>query len=863
LIIQTKLMIPSVRSIYISRPQLYKKLDQGLNKRLTFITAPSGYGKTSALSEWVKRMETSAAWVTFDEKDNDSCNFWNHVAASLNSGGNQVNGQRSRFLHKGRSAAPVIAGLLNELNRKQERRIVIWDDFHHIMDSVVMTEINRFIKLLPDHVHLYLAGRCYPSLQLSKFKAANELIEIGKSDLSFTKNETRLFFSVNNDLDLRDDQLSVIHDKMEGWVTGLRLAALSLSLVPNSNEAIRKLTGRSKDFINYYFDEIMSCLDAGLQRFLYRTSILEEINSELCICVSEMPEFGDILPKLEQLNIFITASNSTPDWYRYHFMFRQFLQFQLRQNEPEAFGKLHYRAGCWMEHNGQPLQALHHFLEAGAYERMASLLGQVLFSPTGQGKINLRFWLERIPPKFLFHQPNLYILNIMYKAIDGELEESKRIAEHLRSRLKEPDTGQDGMQSGIWQSGLLLIGSIHAYKDRDYMRSVECWYKYIQLDPKEELFAGLEIPSHSIISLKDLHGHIGSLKGAEVLLRRYLDAGFTSGLGVFSTEITFTYISLLYEWNQLDQAERYTLQVLTKAEAAGHMFTAVRAKLIIAAIGIARGKDGLELRSSILHLQKSLAKLEGDDFTKKAGIIIMAFWIRLNNLDKAEEWLLTNTLSVTDEIVSEELISYQMYALLLLEQGKQEEAAELARKVYEYARIEGERTGLIRSLLLCSLVLYKTGNIVHCLNLLEEALYQAEVECYVRLFIDYGSSITEMLILYLQSRQNHHREVNRKVSLFYVKRLLQQSKGQSARAEQFSEELAEKLYEDERGRQFLTIKEQEVLQLIHEGLSNKLISKRMMISQATVKTHVNNMYKKLGVANRVLAVEKAKQAGLL
>lgn len=157
------------------------------------------------------------AWVTLDKRDNHPHSFWTHVAASLQPNSLFRRGQLSRLLDKHGKLPWAVADLLNELNLKQEQTVLIWDDFNYMTDSEVIADVNQFIKLLPDHVHLYLASRFYPSLQLAKLKAADELIEIDKTDLRFSPSETKLFFCVYHDLDLRNTQLFYIHDKMEGW----------------------------------------------------------------------------------------------------------------------------------------------------------------------------------------------------------------------------------------------------------------------------------------------------------------------------------------------------------------------------------------------------------------------------------------------------------------------------------------------------------------------------------------------------------------------------------------------------------------------------------------------------------------------
>lgn len=859
MIIQTKLKIPSNSNAFIPRPKLYKTLNQGLSKRITFVIAPSGYGKTSILSDWVKRTETFVAWVSLDERDNHPHSFWTHVAASLQPNSLFRRGQLSRLLDKHGKLPWAVADLLNELSVKQEQTVLVWDDFNHITDADVMADVNQFVRLLPEHVHLYLASQTYPSLQLAKMKAADELIEVDKSDLQFSPSETKLFFSIYHDLDLRNEQIFHIHEQLQGWAAGLRLAAISMLEHSDSSEPWTRITGRSKDFAAYFFDEIMSCLSERQRQLLYCSSVLEEMNAELCVYVSDLSDGEDLRTLFEQGKLLIAAIEGTQEWFRYHPLFRQFLQFQLKQKNPGSVVQLYTRAGSWMEQSGKPLQALHYYLCAEAYESMTRLLAGILFQIESLDKPDIRYWFEHIPLKFLFSQPRLYLLYIVINLVDGKLEESRRYCDRLRQRLAEDSGEQSEEHSKIWQAGLLLIETVYAYKTKDFRKSIDHWQQYLQADPEEKLFEGVLIPSDSIISLQDLLTHIGSLNGAEVLLKRFMEAGAEGKCGVLSMEINISYIGLLYEWNQLEQAEQHARQLLHHAQRCGSQQASARARLVLAAIELAQsGEKGQQIIRDVQQLQRESEPLENLELNKNVALLMTDFWIRVGEPDKAEEWLLDNTVHIAEDIPAEQFAVYRIYVRLLAMQGKQEEAMEWAHTIVERSRAVHNTLCLTRSLALLGLILYQGGELSAALNFLEEALHLGEAEGCVRSFVDYDAPMVELLRVYLKSRQSHYRTVIHKVSLMYVKRLVHQAKVKLSISRPLEE-----LTSSEAEASLLTVKEQEVLRLIHEGLSNKLIAQKMNISMATVKTHVNNMYKKLEVSNRVLAVEKARQKGLL
>lgn len=256
--IETKLHIPQTVGTLINRSHLIKQLNDDLNKKLTLIIAPAGYGKSTLLSEWTKSLHMNTSWVSLDANDNEPVRFWTHLIKSLN----QSYPLFSKIDEQERLDAndpSLVTKLVNRLNRLPEKIMMIWDDFHSVTNEKILTEISYLLERLPSTVHICIASRNYPDLPLSRIRVHNGISELNIEDLQFNQQEIIDFFKYCTNLSISHSDMLTIVEKTEGWVTGVRLIALALKNDKNGSAQkwINEMTGEHY-FISDYF--LKKCL---------------------------------------------------------------------------------------------------------------------------------------------------------------------------------------------------------------------------------------------------------------------------------------------------------------------------------------------------------------------------------------------------------------------------------------------------------------------------------------------------------------------------------------------------------------------------------------------------------------------------
>lgn len=284
MIVGTKLHIPRVRKSLVSRPRLMRKLNEGMDYKLTLISAQAGYGKTTALSEWIRHCDMQVAWVSLDMQDNDWAQFWSYVTASIQESCPKFGSTVQPLLINGPSMTlePAIVALLNELNNLTNELIIILDDYHVIETPTIHQSMAYLLEHLPPHIHLYIVSRTDLTIPTTRLLAKGELHRIIMQDLRFQLDEGFEFFRDTTDLRLTKDQITELYDQTEGWISGLQLAAISLKRSDNIAVSIQQFRGQQQHISDYLLEEVFHHLPDSVRTFLLETSILNRMNHSLC-----------------------------------------------------------------------------------------------------------------------------------------------------------------------------------------------------------------------------------------------------------------------------------------------------------------------------------------------------------------------------------------------------------------------------------------------------------------------------------------------------------------------------------------------------------------------------------------------------
>ena len=852
MIIPTKLHIPHARSEMVERSRLIRRLHEGLERTLTLITAPAGYGKTTLLGEWAKTLENPVAWVSLDQGDNDRMRFWGHTIAALKQADPSFD-QQDVLRHATRHAAEdpsdvsLIAALVNGLHRISHTIVLVWDDFHHIKETSILQCVTYLLERLPLHVHLYFASRNYPSLPLSRLRAENRLIWLDASDLRFVPDETTEFFAKCGGIQLSNEDVATVQKKTEGWAVAMRLAVLSLHEHADPVSLIRKMAGTERDISDYFFDEVLARQSATMQKFLLYTSILDRMKGELCQAVTGIAESHAFLQQLDKESLFLVALDERREWYRYHHLFRQFLTAQLKIREPKQWKTYHMAAGKWLKENGYPHEAVDHYLAAACYEQALSLVEEMTPELMDKEWTTLCTWLSAIPDSLLFTRPMMLLTKLASQYMSGHVEAATDGYWRTIRRLDEDTDPLPPEEAKTLHAGLAFLAAFRSFMDRDYEYAVQFSKEYVEKHPKGDFFIGFGSDGDGYHPVWDIYVSDDSLRLAEQVLPPLLSIWSETRNVLFVAHLYIDLGKMHYERNRLVDAEKVMRQAYDIGRLYDNRSLATIAALWLARIAAVQGDE--ETSNHILReLAQQTSKKPNPHLSGKiAWFRAMQGWMH-GEEKPVKRWLRKCGLRFHDEIPVSMIKEYDLLVSVLAEQGKFEEAAPLIERLLFMARETGRQSDRIRLLVRKGRLLSLQGKVAECMDVLEEALALAWPEGYIRTFVDEGAPVGQLLDHYIRLRQNQHHRPSHKVPLSYVKRL-----------RRLIPQVERKAGTPHEGTVVvLTAREQSVLRLMETGMSNKEIALKLNVSLATVKTHINNIYGKLQSKNRLQALERAR-----
>ncbi|MGF7047669.1 LuxR family maltose regulon positive regulatory protein [Paenibacillus sp. DS2015] len=851
MIVGTKLYIPHVRNSLVPRPRLIRKLNEGMETKLTLVSAQAGYGKTTALSEWVKQCTALVAWVSLEKQDNDLIRFWSYITASIQE---RVPGYGQTIfplLEKGPSVywEPVITAVLNELHGLTNELVIILDDFHTIELSAIHDSCIYLIDHLPSHIHLYIVSRTDVVIPTARLLAKGELHRISMLDLQFQLDEGLVFFRDTTDLMLTNEQVTELFYQTEGWVSGLQLAAISLKRSDNITESIHQFSGQHHYISDYLLEEVLHHQPESLRAFLLETSILSRLNRSLCQAVTGQTNAQEQLEMLEQLNLFIIPLDDHRNWYRYHHLFSEFLERILSATDPEKWVQSHIRAAHWLEEQGFDEEAVEHFLEAKQYADVVRLIEKNLQTLMQSKSEALNRWVSVLPENSFAEKPMIEMFYISILLGVGEWEVAFRrvkLAELWFHALQEKLTEAEWSQV---MGNIYFFCAVTSYLQKDLVGTSEYFELVERYMPAGSSFQTMGRNRYQGYDSFDDHlAVISDLHAADAFLVKWIRTWEKKKVYPFLGSLYASYSKLLYEWNRLEEAEFYVNQAMGRKDIVPFARIVIHITFSASRIQQAKGKPS---RASELLSQLKL-QIDSPDyelFMLKIEAEQACLSLQQGSLEYAQDWLQRCGMVHTDEVSLSRVAEHLIFARVLAESGRLEEALYLLERLDHLLWKEDRLRDRIKVLILQSLTMQRAGRTEAAIVQLETALQLAEPEGYIRSFIDEGPMMAEMLSAYLKVQQVSSRLRNPLlVSLTYVKQLL--------------EALNIMPEEDLSLKEILTDQETKILRLIGTGLSNKEVAYDLNITGETVKSHIKNVYRKLRVSNRVQALQRAKELNI-
>jgi LuxR family maltose regulon positive regulatory protein len=892
LVLQTKLYIPPVRLELVPRPHLIERLNAGLQRKLTLISAPAGFGKTTLASEWVRSCERPVAWLSLDEGDDRSSRFLAYLVTALQQVDKNVGQDLQNLLEVPQppSIDVLMTRLINDVTAIPAPFMLVLDDYQVIDERDIHAAVAFLLDHQPPQMHLVIATREDPPLPLSRLRAQGLITEIRERDLRFTKEEAAAFLKHTMGLSLTADEVSALDARTEGWIAGLQLAAISMQGRQDTRGFVQSLTGSHRHILDYLTEEVLQRQSEEVRAFLLQTSILNRLSGPLCNAVTGQARSQDILEHLERANLFLVPLDDERRWYRYHRLFCDLLRYHLKQEVGrQSLASLHRRACAWLAGHDLKAEALLHAIAGEDFDGAADLIEAVAEAAVLQGEEKtVQRWIEALPDSLVRERPlvcviHAWVLNLTEQvaAIEPRLQDAERA---LRAQgLADDDPFVSDLRGHI-----ASMRASNARRQNDIPRLIRHSKEALDLLAEDDLTVRTVVTQNlgmaymlssdlraavdtfrEVQSLGQASGNVitvlnsvgflaavliaqGRLQRAAALCRSTIDQHLESYPKPLPTlgHVHASLARVLYEWNDLEAAAAHLEQGIVLGEQtqlpSSIRFGASLLAWIRQVQGADEGAAGFP-RPIAMIAEREQSGLDDVDFTAWR----VRFWLAQGNFAAAEAWAEGYR---AGQAQPRPWRPYGDLALarVLIAQQRLEEALDMLTQIRQSAQEAGGTGWVIEARVLEALALRTLDETERALDALSQALWLAEPEGYVRTLIDEGRPMAALLRQAgLRGVASHH--VGQLLAAF----------GSGEREPRPMEEAAPQAMPSSAFVEALTEREVEVLRLIDVGLSNREVADRLYISLNTVRTHVKSLYGKLNVHSRTQAISRARDLGLL
>jgi LuxR family transcriptional regulator, maltose regulon positive regulatory protein len=885
MIISTKIRLPLLKSNLLNRNHLINRLCTAKKWPLVIVTGSAGYGKTSLAVQWVKRCNLRVAWYSIDDEDNDFDVFFRYLMAALIEADTRFEETVGPLLHVQTrfSEKDVIPAIVHAFNVIGENIYLILDDYHVIQDDGIHRTLSRIIRYLPVNMHIVIISRYKLPQSLFRLKLQYDVLELDQDDMKFSEHEAEMFFKQVIPLNLSRNQIRDLTRFTGGWVAGFQIFGLSLKGKKNLEGIDETIKTASGEVIGYLINEVVGDQPEKVKSFLYHTAVLNRFNAEVCEFITGLPDAGKILGDLCRMNLFLVPMDPEQVWYGYHQLFSQAVCHWVRASCPGLLEQARKKAAIWFARHHYLEDAFHYASASGDFEFTADLLEDYLIFLFERYEVasSLR-WLTKLPREVFLKRPLLRLFECAFKIDNRESTDIDPV-------LRDIEGGQSETIEQLEEGKKRLCRDLLVY-----LKAVSGYYRNVDVDV-EQLQAAIEAispanrPLAGIIRILIATRHMvifSDLKSAEdqmkiaagdispfesVLAKMNwavimasvlrLQGSLTQSEKILEEAFVFLNQKKLYDaplkyllylpmaWiffqrNELEKASEYGVVNLRYAERAGHTEAILSGCYLLSRICMAKGDHTEAMRYA--HKMRSISKpLEMSSLSNFSDALLPLLFISMNP-GYTDKQAGGGKFHLLEPFSLHALAEAMTRAILLLYQGKLQETIFLLEDLHEKCAKRHIMEILLDIDILLSGVLLLTGDREKALGIMKETLNFTEQEGYVRPFVTYSPLILPLLRHFAKNPKNSLQAV-------YVDSLMKACALQKNISSVTSHPGPKK------NSYGLSQREIEILRLMTHGYKNREIAEMTYVSINTVKTHVQNIFRKLDVKSRLQAILRGKE----
>jgi ATP/maltotriose-dependent transcriptional regulator MalT len=915
-ILETKLKPPIIRAEAIIRDQLSQRLvcDTSGTGLLTII-ASAGSGKSTLMSElyrYAGENGKSCCWLSLDDDDNESLIFLKYLIACIYSLDPESAARDFVFFKSNPSQnyGSLFNYLLARIIAIKIEFVIFVDDFQHISNPIIIRFLDKLITRAPPTMCIVIASRNRLPLDLSRRQISGMITEVKQDDLNLTANEIVTYLKLAHNIECSLESAETLHISTEGWVAGIQLAALAIS---NSSESVAKFikgfTGKDKSLTEYLLKTVLHGLSSDVREFLLLSSPLIRFSAGLCDHVSKLANGHAMLEYLDKNNLFIVCEDREAEWFRYHHLFSDFLRSELKKKNPAKYNEICVNAAKWCENENMLTESIQYYLTAKNYEKAADLIttrAPDLAFLRGDHSTVLD-WMRRLPIEYHSYRPTLLLnhawssafsrdpkgaIELCQKVYDGladfslflwSLSEAEKIDCYWRAKATEAIANACADEllnsAAVCKNALAAIPPTESFS----ISSLHSCLAYALLGRREYTQSVLHTAEGYRFSIKTGSNYlslwamfIAGLANVEMgKLSVALDNATKSSYkaGPLGENNLYLY-AMAYFINTEINVQKCNFNLARRNSYSGRSFISLYGPveaLLVAIRNEARqlvwaGKLGLACE--VLH-QGQESALSTSQPRLHLGLIAEEIELQIwsDQLEAAKETVIrTNYFKVSDgEILPELLPAIDearelIRARLLIAENKAEDAFKIVVKLINLTQIK--HSDSIRQLYslktLKAVALWKLGQKKESVRELDKIVSSASLEDHAYPIVVSGKQVLPILAEIQLKRTNGVQLNDLRVKNDFVDRLVLLLNGDSIDALNERKSVA---HDEVCGE--LTVREIDILKLIGAGMANNEIAKELVLSIATVKWHLHNIYQKIEVRSRTAAAAYARKVNLI